>query len=466
MIRSIFRKILFSHLAVILISTITLALLMSFLIRSHTISNKKQDLLFKGSAAVELLTPDILAGKLPSTDTLYNIGDLAGGAIWLIDTNGTVIAGQPPQNWVSRFKESDQDISALFMGNPQIWTRITPEHKNPSITVALPIPDAPTPIAIFLDAPITGVNHTISSLDKILLYSLCAGIFTAFILGLLISRSLTKPLDNISQAAHDFAEGNYNSRTTATGNDEIGNLGQTFNTMADSLAQIDENRRNFLASVSHELRTPITSIQALSETILDGLAPKPEQQQRYLTTIVQESKRLSRLISDLLDLSQLEADELSITGEQFNLTTWLQAEIDKIQPLLARKQLTFHVDIPQNLPAVWGDTDRLAQVFINLISNAIRHSPEQSVISITLYTAKQYVAIAIADQGTGISPIDLPYIWDRFYRGDQSRARNYGGTGLGLAITKKLVHAMNGDITVHSILGSGATFTFTLPISK
>jgi signal transduction histidine kinase len=221
-----------------------------------------------------------------------------------------------------------------------------------------------------------------------------------------------------------------------------------------------------LASVSHELRTPITSIQALSETILDGLAPKPEQQQRYLTTIVQESKRLSRLISDLLDLSQLEADELSITGEQFNLTTWLQAEIDKIQPLLARKQLTFHVDIPQNLPAVWGDTDRLAQVFINLISNAIRHSPEQSVISITLYTAKQYVAIAIADQGTGISPIDLPYIWDRFYRGDQSRARNYGGTGLGLAITKKLVHAMNGDITVHSILGSGATFTFTLPISK
>lgn len=466
MIRSIFRKIFLSHIVVILISTITLALLMSYLIRSHTIDNKRQDLLFKGSAAIELLTPDILAGKLPSDDILDNIGDLTGGTIWLINKNATVIAGEPPQNWPSRFRESDQQISDLFSDNPQIWTRVTRKYNNPSITVALPIPNTPIPMAIFLDAPIISVNRTIFSLEKILWYSLSAGIFTAFILGLLISRSLTKPIGNISQAAHDFAEGNYNSRTTATGNDEIGNLGRTFNTMADSLAQIEQNRRNFLANVSHELRTPVTSIQALSETILDGLAPEPQQQQRYLTTIVQESKRLSRLISDLLDLSQLEADELSIISERLNLKTWLRAEIDKIQPLLSQKQLLLHTDIPDNLPTVWGDTDRVSQVFINLITNAIRHSPEQSTINVNLYTIKQHVAIKITDQGPGIALIDLPYIWDRFYRGDQSRARNHGGTGLGLAITKKLVHAMNGDIMVHSIPGKGATFTFTLPINK
>lgn len=466
MIRSIFRKILFSHLAVILISTITLALLMSYLIRSHTIDNKRQDLLFKGSAAVDLLTPDIRAGKLPSNDVLDNISDLAGGAIWLIDVNGNVIAGQPPQDWLQQFKENDQEISDLFTGHPQTWRRGIPKHTSLSITVALPIPDAPTPTAIFLDAPITGVNRTIFSLEKILFYSLFAGFFTAFILGLIISRSLTKPIANISTAAHKFAEGDYNSRTTATGNDEIGNLGRTFNSMADSLAQIEENRRNFLANVSHELRTPVTSIQALSETILDGLAPKPEQQQRYLNTIVQESKRLSRLISDLLDLSQLEADELSIVIGQLNLKTWIPAEIDKIQPLLMQKQLTLHMNIPETIPIVLGDPDRVAQVFINLISNAIRHAPEQSILKISLYLVKQQVAVEIADQGPGISLTDLPYIWDRFYRGDPSRARNHGGTGLGLAITKKLVHAMNGDIMVHSIPGTGATFTFTLPINK
>jgi len=465
MTRSIFSKILLSHITVILISTITLALAMSYLVRSHAIDSKRQDLLIKGSAAIELLTPDILAGKLPTDDTLDNISDLAGGAIWLINEKGTVIAGQPPKDWTSNLEENQGEISDLFTGSPQTWTR---DHKrnNSSITVALPISGLLKSTALFLDAPITGVNRTVFALEKILLYSLLAGTFTAIILGLLIARSLTKPIANISQAAHNFAKGNYDSRAIATGNDEIGNLGRTFNTMAESLTKIEQNRRNFLANVSHELRTPVTSIQALSETILDGLAPSPEQQQRYLTTIVQESKRLGRLINDLLDLSQLEADELSIVGQQLNLKTWLQTEIDNIQPLLTPKELTIQLNIPEHLPMVWGDMDRTTQVFTNLITNALRHAPERSTIDISLYTVDQYVAVAIADHGIGIPLTDLPYIWDRFYRGDKSRARNHGGTGLGLAITKKLVQAMNGDIIVHSIPNQGATFTFTLPIAK
>lgn len=465
MIRSIFSKILVSHITVILISTLTLALLMSYLVRSHAIDSKQQDLLAKGSAAVDLLAPDILAGKLPTDDTLDNISDLAGGAIWLINENGSVIAGQPPVEWINNLKENEQEISDLFTGNPQTWTR--PRKRNSSsITVALPIPGAIRPTALFLDAPILGVNRTVFALQRILSYSLLAGIFTAIILGFLIARSLTKPIANISQAARDFAKGNYDHRTTAVGNDEIGSLGRTFNAMAESLTKIEQNRRNFLANVSHELRTPVTSIQALSETILDGLAPKPEQQQRYLTTIVLESKRLGRLINDLLDLSQLEADELSIVCQQINLKVWLLAEIDKIQPVLAQKKLTIHADFPDKLPGVWGDIDRTAQVFTNLISNAIRHAPESSAIDISLYAVKHHVALSIADHGPGIPLTDLPYIWDRFYRGDKSRARTHGGTGLGLAITKKLVQAMAGDIIVYSIPGQGATFTFTLPIAK
>lgn len=465
MTRSIYNRILLSHIAVILLSTITLALLMSYLIHSHAIDSKRQDLLAKGTAAIELLAPDIKAGKVPTNDTLDNISDLAGGSIWLINENGTVIAGQPPIGWLNSSKESEQEISDLFTGNPQTWTRPA-RKRNSSITVALPIPAAPKPMAIFLDAPIVGVNKAVSAMDKILLYSLAAGIFTAIILGLLISRSLTKPIANITQSARNFAKGDYESRTTATGNDEIGSLGRTFNTMAESLMQIEQNRRDFLANVSHELRTPVTSIQALSETILDGLAPKPEQQQRYLTTIVSESKRLTRLINDLLDLSQLEADELSITCEQLDLKLWLLTETDKIQPLLTPKQLTLNIDLPTHLPTVWGDTDRLSQVFTNLISNAIRHSPENHAIDISISASRQHAAVTITNYGPGILPEDLPYIWDRFYRADKSRARNHGGTGLGLAITKKLVQAMQGDITVSSIPGHGAAFTFTLPIAK
>jgi signal transduction histidine kinase len=465
MTRSIFNKILLSHIGLILLSTLTLTLFTSYLVRSTAIDTKRKDLLFKGNAVIELLAPEILAGKKPSDDALEKIGDLAGGAIWLINENGTVIAGRSPRNWSNRFQEEQQEHTDLFTSSPHSWIRPS-NRKDPSIVVALAIPDAPTPIAVFLDAPLIGVNQTVASLERILFYSLLASIFTAIIVGYLVARSLTKPIANISQAAKNFAQGNYDSRTTATGNNEIGNLGHTFNTMAESLQQIEQNRRNFLANVSHELKTPVTSIQALSETILDGLAPKPEQQQRYIATILQESKRLGRLISDLLDLSELEADELSIVCEKIHLQTWLLAEADKIEPLLLQKHLTLHMDIPEQLPQVWGDADRLGQVFTNLLTNAIRHSPEKSTITISLAAIKDHIAIAITDNGSGISPDDLPYIWDRFYRADKSRARTYGGTGLGLAITKKLVQAMQGDITVNSKLDKGSTFTFTLPIVK
>lgn len=466
MTRSIFNKILLSHIGLILLSTLTLTLFMSYLVRSNAIDSKSKDLLFKGNAVIELLTPDLLAGRIPSNESLEKVSELAGGAIWLINEQGTVIAGRSPRNWSKRFQEEQQEHTDLFTNSPHSWIRPSYRHKDPSIVVALAVPDAPTPIAVFIDAPLIGVSQTVASLEKILFYSLLASIFTAIIVGYMVARSLTKPIANISQAAKDFAQGNYDSRTNATGNNEIGNLGHTFNTMAESLQQIEQNRRNFLANVSHELKTPVTSIQALSETILDGLAPKPEQQQRYISTILQESKRLGRLISDLLDLSQLEADELSIVCERINLQTWLLAEADKIDPLLIQKHLTLQMEIPEQLPHVWGDADRLGQVFTNLLANAIRHSPEKSTIIISLCAIKEHISIAIRDTGSGISPEDLPYIWDRFYRADKSRARAYGGTGLGLAITKKLVQAMQGDITVNSKLGKGSTFTFTLPIVK
>lgn len=465
MIRSIFSKILLSHIGIILFSTLTLTMFMSYLVRSNAVDTKRQDLLFKGQAVVELLTPNLLAGNIPTDGALAKISELAGGRVWLINEKGTVLAGQPPNNWARRFQEDRQEYIDLFTNSPHSWIRPA-YRRDPSIVVTFAIPEAPTPIVVFLDAPIVGVNKTVSSLERTLLYSLFASIITAIIAGFLIARSLTKPIANISQAAKNFADGDYSSRTTAVGNNEIGGLGRTFNTMADSLAEIEQNRRNFLANVSHELKTPVTSIQALSETILDGLAPKPEQQQRYIATILQEGQRLDRLISDLLDLSQLEADELSIVCERVNLQTWLVTEATKIETLLTPKQLILQTNIPELLPQVWSDPDRLGQVFTNLMTNAIRYSPEQSIITIHLSATKHQVEISITDQGPGISPDDLPYIWDRFYRADKSRARTYGGTGLGLAITKKLVHAMQGDIRVDSHDGNGSTFTVTLPIAK
>lgn len=463
MTRSIFSKLMLSHILVILISTLTLGLLMSYLVREHVIASKRQELLSKGVAVISLLEPSIESGKVTEFQTLPIISDLAGATVWLVDKNGTVIAGNPPNRWLRAIQDNHAEMEELFNGQPQTWTRTGRQQVDASVVVALPLSRPNATVALFLYAPIVGINKTIDALQELLIYSLLLGTVTAALFGYGISRSLTRPIADIAKAARHFAQGDYGSRTTATGQDEIGALGRTFNQMAQAIAHTDQNRRDFLANVTHELKTPIASIQALTETILDGLANQPGQQDRYLNTIVAESERISRLIDDLLDLAQLEAGALSVKPQDFDLAEILQLEQAKFNPQLKEKNLTLQFHLPAKVPVLAADPDRLLQVFGNLISNAVRHAPPDSTIHITVKDGSNFVTISISNQGSGIPPEELPYIWDRFYRVEKSRDRNQGGTGLGLTITQKLVQAMGGKIDVISTPGQNTTFWFTLP---
>ncbi len=462
MIRSIFSRLFLSYIVVILLVTVTLGALMAYLVREHLIENKRLEMLTEGHSVAAAVAPVLGTGTLPFR--LELLGDLIGARIWVADSQGNVLAGRPPTRWVRSLPEDPQRLEALFAGTPQSWVRNSRRQNDPSILVAIPLA-SPTPAAVFLSTPITGVNQTIGAIDRLLLLSLLFGTVAATLFGLLMSRTLTRPLADISHAAARFAAGDYTSRTGATGGDEIGGLGRTFNTMAASLAKVEYNRREFLANVSHELKTPVASIQALAEALADGVAAEPEQQQRYLATIVGESQRIDRLIRDLLDLSQLEAGELAIVPEKTDLVAFLGREAAKYSHLLAEKGLTLRVDAPAAVPPVLTDPGRLAQIVANLISNAARHSPAGGTIVIAVQSAAGKVAVAVSDNGPGIPPEDQPYIWDRFYRVDKSRARSGGGTGLGLAITKRLVQAMNGEITLESTPDQGAKFTFTLPVA-
>ncbi len=461
MIRSIFSRLFLSHIIVILLVTVTLGALMAYLVREHLIENKRLEMLAKGQSVAAAVAPVLGAGNLPFR--LELLGDLIGARIWVADSQGNILAGRPPTRWVRTLPEDAQRLEALFAGTPQSWVRNSRRQNDPSILVAVPV--ASTSAAVFLSTPITGVNQAAQAIDRLLILSLILGTLVAALSGLLISRTLTRPLADISHAAARFAAGDYASRTGATGGDEIGGLGRTFNTMAESLAKVEYNRREFLATVSHELKTPVASIQALAEALADGVATEPEQRQRYLATIVGESQRIDRLIRDLLDLAQLEAGELSIVPEKTDLVAFLGRETAKYDHLLAEKDLTLRVEAPTVVPPVLADPGWLAQIIANLVSNAARHSPAGETIAITVQPTAGKVAVVVSDHGPGIPPEDQPYIWDRFYRVDKSRARSGGGTGLGLAITKRLVQAMNGEITLESTPGEGAKFTFTLPIA-
>jgi signal transduction histidine kinase len=465
MTRSIFSRLFISYIVIILLVTVTLGALMAYLVRGQVVENKRLEMVNLGHSTAAALAP-VIDNNSRLHSRLEVISKLLGTRIWVVDKQGKLLAGNPPARWLRNFPEDSQQIEALFAGAAQSWVRSGRRQADPSIIVGVPLSNAAAPpAAVFLYTPIAGVNQTVQAIDRLLLLSLLLGTLVAALFGLLISRTLTRPLADISQAAARFAAGDYASRTGATGGDEIGGLGRTFNTMAESLAKVEYNRREFLANVSHELKTPVASIQALAEALADGVAAKPEHQQRYLATIVGESQRIDRLIRDLLDLSQLEAGELSIVPEKTDLVAFLNREAAQYAHLLAEKDLALRVDAPPVVPVVLADPGRLAQIVANLVSNATRHSPPGETIVITVQPTAGKVAVAVSDRGPGIPPEDQPFIWDRFYRVDKSRARSGGGTGLGLAITKRLVQAMNGEITLESTVGQGAKFTFTLPIA-
>jgi signal transduction histidine kinase len=463
MIRSIFGRILLANCIIIVITIVTFSILTGYLIRMHVIDNKRMDVLTKGQAAVSLIVNDSRLGPLVLEQNIATINDLVGATCWIADERGNTLAGIAPEAWQAQYPDVREQLSSLARGTSTHWMGRSGGHNDRSVLVALPIPDdEPEPDRIlFLYASSPRVIKPAESMEALLLYSALMGLITSIVFAFFISRSLTSPINSISQTARRFARGDYAIRTAATDDSEIGRLGCTLNAMAESLASIEQNRREFLANVSHELKTPVASVQALTESLIDGIVPE-EKKLTFLNSILSANKRMNRLIHDLLDLSRLEAGEISAILETIDLRIFLQDQLGQ-NPLLADRHVTVQLDFGEGDLKVLADPDRLTQVISNLMSNAWRYAPPQSVITIATRRYGQRIALSITDHGKGIDPTDIPLIWERFYRSDKSRSRDDGGTGLGLAITKKLVELMNGQITVHSLQGQGSTFTIILP---
>lgn len=227
--------------------------------------------------------------------------------------------------------------------------------------------------------------------------------------------------------------------------------------------RLEQIRRDFVANVSHELRTPLTSIQGFTEAILDGLVEDAESQRHYLNIIRGETLRLSRLINDLLDLSRLDKGKLTLSMQPLALGKTIAKVVTKLTPQVKKNKLQLAVNLPQNLPLVLGDNDRIEQVLINLLNNAITFTPSGKKIYISGRQKNKAVSISIKDEGSGIPAREQPKIWERFSKANRPKGHPIGGTGLGLAIVKQIIDAHDGTITLYSKEGAGSTFVFTLP---
>jgi len=282
-------------------------------------------------------------------------------------------------------------------------------------------------------------------------------------LGFLFSWLITGPMRQLTLAARKVAAGDFSYRVPQKTDDEIGEVSDAFNTMAEQLEKKEKSKRQLLADIAHELRNPLSIIQGNLEAWLDGvLTPAPDQ----IASVYDETVLLSRLITDLRDLSLAEAGQLKLSQSATELGEFIFAEITSVQNRCQEKQVSISAELPTRLPLVFIDRDRIRQVLHNLIDNALRYIPAGGTIKIGAnYTTPGWVTVSVADSGGGIVPEDLPYVFDHFYKADRSRHRGHGGAGIGLAMVKRLVELHGGKVWVESQKGKGSTFFFTLPVA-
>lgn len=305
-------------------------------------------------------------------------------------------------------------------------------------------------------------SEFLAQVNRALLWGGLGAVAAALMLGTLLAWWITSPVRQLTGAAERIAAGDLASRVNVRSGDEIGHLASAFNQMADNLARSDELRRRLTADVAHELRTPLSIIRGQIEAIRDGIFPPDEE---HLSPIYDETLLLNRLVEDLRTLALAEAGQLPLQKVLTNPAELMQRAFHKFRPLASEKELDLRIDLDPQLPSVLIDPDRVDQVLTNLLANALRHAPAGGEVVLRAQ-ADQELRISVADSGAGIPPDELPYVFERFWRGDKSRARDRGGAGLGLAIARQLVEAHGGRIWVDNQSRGGATFVFAIPLTQ
>lgn len=320
---------------------------------------------------------------------------------------------------------------------------------------------------VFITNVVDNILKTWSSLTGITAIVTIGVFAAAMIVSLMYSKHMAKPLDEMAAASRRFARGDFSVRVRQREDptDEMGALIDSFNKMADSLENAEARRSEFIANISHELRTPMTTISGFAEGLFDGTIP-PEDEKKYLRAISDETKRLSRLVRDMLDVSQLRNRAADPTKRiDFDLTELTLQTLLSFESRATKKNLDVDPQLPDNHIMVHADKDAITQVIYNLLDNAVKFASPGSCITVRIYKDNGKAYVSVRDYGETIPPDDLPFIFDRFHKSDRSRSLDKDGVGLGLYLVKSIINSHDEDIAVTSRDGM-TEFVFTLTLAK
>ena len=468
---SLFRRLFLVITAALLITALILTGVMVILVRGERQSALENELRLQARDFAQLMRQSdsiiiwrdasLISGNI--RDKLSELRNDYGADVWLLRQNGMLMSFG--ENTASVSTLSDQEAVAQIyrvLEGSEITVRgLFSQLGDSVVTIGVPWTDWSGQVqgAVLLHV---SVHQMSADYSDILRYS-GIGSLVAMVFGVAVSYAIARrqsgPVKEIQQVVADFAGGNLASRARVHGHDDMAQLAQSINAMAEDLSKLEESRRSFVANVSHELRSPLTCIQGYCQGMLDGTILQSEHD-KYLEIVLSESQRLTKLVNTLLDLSKYESGQRPLNKTAFDVNNLLLTVLFKFEQRIENKGIDVNIDFTDPQCFVRADADQITQVATNLVDNAVKFTPEGGKLTIHTHSAGKQAVVTVQDTGIGISAEDLPYIFDRFYKADKAHTSGMG-TGLGLSIVKKILEQHGQDITCSSG-PSGTSFTFTL----
>jgi len=473
MFRSVFSRLAAVFVLIIVISFTMIAVIITSIASDHAVSVKEQtvsDVAMSAKGVFELSYDEVENSGLPYDTATFSdmltrlitnssinamVCD-AQGKILFCDMNSAV-------DYTGKQLSAEIVVNALTDSGFSKVTDLGGIFGDERIVAALPIRSGSGAVhgAVFVHADTNAEAEMVSSLVRTMVLSTMWVLVAMLLAIFFVSERTIGPLKSMSRAARQFASGKLDARVHVAGNDEIAELAAAFNSMAESLANLEKLRSTFLGNVSHDLRTPMTTISGFVDGILDGTIPE-EKHEYYLRIISTEVKRLSRLVSVLLDISRIQAGERKFVPDYFDICEMGRQIIISFEQTLESKKIDVQFECDKDSMIAYADKDAIYQVLYNITDNAVKFTPEAGVLRMRIFNADKKIHVLVFNEGEGIPEEDLPFVFDRFYKTDKSRSLDRTGVGLGLYICRSVIEAHGEKIVVRSKKGEYCEFEFTL----
>lgn len=464
--KGLFSKLIATFTVVMTISFVIVAGFLSLWFENYYFSQRNNQLYkesqYAGTVAVQYMHGNINSEKMD--ETLNYLSNYLSADIWLVDSYGYVFAvsGDSNKSIIGR-QILTSELEDLRAGKVIEKRGVLSDYfKNPVHTLEIPISYNETfQCVIVMNTPLAEIREPLWKVYEIIwLAAILAIIVSSIIIYYFSEKIIIRPLKDINYVADKISKGEVEKRVHITSDDEIGELANSFNSMADSIEEVENRRRLFISNVSHEIRSPITSIKGFIGGILDGVIPV-EKVNYYLSVTYEEIQRLTRLVNDLLDLSAIEAGQFKLRIDEVDINELIRLTVIQFDTKIMEKKIKVEALLQGDKLMVAGDRDRLIQVMTNLIDNAVKYAPVSGNINIKTIVKGNKAFVSVFNNGPLIPEADIKFIWDRFYKADKARSSKIS-TGLGLPIVRSILTQLGEDIWVENKESKGVMFTFTL----